>query len=211
MHFGLFAAGTGIAVAALLAFEFRGLRAGVCLAKPLASAGFLGAALAAGALATPYGRAIGFGLALSALGDVLLLARGAERPFRLGLASFLLAHLVYAAAFLGRGMRPGVAAVAALAAVAAAALALRWLGPHVPSAMRVPVRAYVVVISAMLVCAAGAVASPRGPTILLGAGLFYVSDLAVARERFVASSFWNRAWGLPVYYAGQLLLAASVA
>ena len=47
--------------------------------------------------------------------------------------------------------------------------------------------------------------------ILVGAVAFFVSDLAVARERFVRSSFLNRAWGLPLYYGGVILLAATVA
>jgi len=44
-----------------------------------------------------------------------------------------------------------------------------------------------------------------------GAVLFFASDLAVARDKFVAKGFVNRAWGLPVYYAGQLLIAWSLA
>jgi len=37
--------------------------------------------------------------------------------------------------------------------------------------------------------------------------LFYVSDLSVARDRFVARAFVNRARGLPAYYAAQVLMA----
>ena len=40
-----------------------------------------------------------------------------------------------------------------------------------------------------------------------GAALFLVSDLAVARDQFVQRAFVNRLWGLPAYYAGQLLIA----
>jgi uncharacterized membrane protein YhhN len=47
-------------------------------------------------------------------------------------------------------------------------------------------------------------------TAAAGAVLFYLSDLAVARHRFVRPAFLNRAWGLPAYYAGQLLLAWTV-
>ena len=47
--------------------------------------------------------------------------------------------------------------------------------------------------------------------LLLGAVLFLLSDLSVARDRFVAPGFVNRLWGLPFYYGGQVLLAASVA
>ena len=43
-----------------------------------------------------------------------------------------------------------------------------------------------------------------------GAAMFYLSDLAVARDRVVSSGFWNKAWGLPLYFGGQLFLAASI-
>jgi len=33
----------------------------------------------------------------------------------------------------------------------------------------------------------------------------------VARDRFVRHQFSNRAWGLPLYYAAQLLLATTPA
>jgi len=77
--------------------------------------------------------------------------------------------------------------------------------------MQWPVRAYIAVISAMLICATGTASASGDPRPLIGALLFYASDLAVARERFVRTSFANGAWGLPLYYAGQLVLAASLA
>ena len=76
--------------------------------------------------------------------------------------------------------------------------------------MRGPVVAYVAVISLMVVCAAGPVGAGAGPLLLAGALAFFVSDLAVARERFVARGFSNRAWGLPLYYGATLLLASTV-
>jgi hypothetical protein len=63
----------------------------------------------------------------------------------------------------------------------------------------------------MVVCAAGAVARGGDPAMLLGAGLFSVSDLAVARDRFVSPGFANAAWGLPLYYGAQLVLAGTLA
>ena len=77
--------------------------------------------------------------------------------------------------------------------------------------MRLPVRAYVTAISLMVVVGAGAALGGGGAVVLVGAVCFFVSDLAVARERFVASTFWNRAWGLPLYYAATLLLATTAA
>ncbi len=47
-------------------------------------------------------------------------------------------------------------------------------------------------------------------TAAAGALLFYLSDLMVARQRFVQASYLNRAFGLPTYYLGQLLLAMTI-
>jgi len=47
-------------------------------------------------------------------------------------------------------------------------------------------------------------------TAATGAILFYLSDLAVARHRFVHESFVNRVIGLPTYYLGQFLLALTI-
>jgi hypothetical protein len=47
--------------------------------------------------------------------------------------------------------------------------------------------------------------------LLAGAVLFALSDVFVARDRFVHSGFANRQWGLPLYFLAQLILAASVA
>jgi uncharacterized membrane protein YhhN len=204
-----FAALTVLALAALLLAEHRGSRQGAWIAKPLASAGFLGVALAGGALGTVYGRWILAGLVLSWLGDVLLIPR-AERAFRAGATSFLLGHVAYAVAFTVRGIAVPATLLAGLATLVACVVLVRWLRPNVRGSMRALVYAYVVVISAMVVLAAGAAVGSATPTIFAGALLFYVSDLAVARDRFVSNEFMNRAWGLPLYYAGQLVLASTV-
>jgi uncharacterized membrane protein YhhN len=100
----------------------------------------------------------------------------------------------------------------ALPALAAAVVFL-WLRAHA-GRMLIPVTVYIAAISLMLV---GAWAVFRLPTttpaaawcVLAGALFFYLSDLCVARQRFVAEGFVNRLLGLPLYYAGQFLLAWS--
>jgi hypothetical protein len=63
-------------------------------------------------------------------------------------------------------------------------------------------------MSALAVAWAGA----GGPaTVALGALAFTASDVSVARDRFVRAQFLNRAWGLPLYYCAQVLLALSPA
>lgn len=200
---------TAVSLAGLLAAEARNnvLLAFVC--KPLASTGFVGAALAAGALGTVYGRAVLTALALSWIGDVLLLSKRSG-PFLGGLASFLLGHVAFGIAFVLHGT-DRLWAFAALAVLIIPALIVdRWLRPHVPADMKIPVRAYIVVITGMLALAAGTRGAGATPLILAGALAFYLSDLSVARDRFIREAFVNRLWGLPLYYGAQLLLASMV-
>jgi len=68
----------------------------------------------------------------------------------------------------------------------------------------------VVVITLMVTFAMGTYGEVDGAVRVLGAVAFYLSDLGVARDRFVSKGFVNRLVGLPLYYGGQLLLAYSV-
>ena len=175
------------------------------VAKPLASAGFVAGAVAAGAADSPFGRWMLVALVLSALGDAFLLGRS-EPFFRAGLGSFLFAHVAFAGAFAVRGLA-GVGVVSAAGFGFLAVVVLRWLRPHLPERMRLPVVAYAAAISLMGTAAVATVVDAWEWRIVAGAGLFIVSDLAVARNTFVAPGFGNRLWGLPLYYGGQLLLA----
>lgn len=200
-----------IGCAVHLAGEHRH-RAPISLAgKVIGSSAFVVAAWFAGAMESGYGRFVLVGLALSWCGDLLLVARDNRRLFLLALVAFLLGHVAYGAAFSLRGLA-GAWLVGGTVVMAGFALALRrWLSPHVDGPLWLPVQAYVGVISAMMALAIGSFgASANGP-LILGAALFVISDLGVARQRFVAPGFVNRAWSVPVYFFAQVLLAASVA
>ena len=200
-----------IAVVVLLVAIRREASAVVALSKLTASACFVWAAVAWGGLESGYGWILLVGLSLCALGDALLLPPGDSRWFRLGIGAFFLGHLVFAIAFL-QLPQDGAAAVATIAAlVPAAGAVLAWLRHRVPGPLRVPVAAYVAVISLMVATAIGAAWEGGLPTLALGALAFAVSDLAVARDRFVAPGFANSAWGLPLYFGAQLLLASTAA
>lgn len=184
-------------------------RAAIAVTKLAASTGFLLVAVSAGALELGWGRWLFAGLALSFIGDACLLGRG-KPLFLAGLVAFLLGHVSYCVAFVVHGVWATSALAVAPMMLLAAWLVDRWLGDRVTPDMRVPVRAYIVVISTMLCLAFGAWRG-GGPTLLLlGALSFYLSDLSVARDRFVQQDFFNRLWGLPAYYLGQLCLAMSV-
>ncbi|HSS75216.1 MAG TPA: lysoplasmalogenase [Thermoanaerobaculia bacterium] len=198
---------TAFALIWLLVAEARSFRGGVLFFKPLASAGFVAVALALGAPFSRYSEVLLLAFLLCWLGDVLLMF---DRFFLAGLVSFVLAHVAFGAAFALRGQSvPWAMASLAILAVAAGVI-VRWLRPHLPSDMRIPVYFYVGAITVMVALAAGAVAAGSPWVILAGAAAFYLSDLSVANDRFVHERFLNKLWGLSLYYAAQILLAASV-
>ncbi len=147
------------------------------------------------------------GLVLALLGDVLLLGEG---TFDAGLGAFLLAHLAYALAFhqaLAIARWP-FEVLLPMAVIAAAAIL--WLWPRL-GRQKLPVTLYLVAITVM---GWGALAATLAQAVLWtaapGAVLFLISDLTVARNRFVQPGFINRALGRPLYYLGQVLLALTI-
>lgn len=195
----------------LLVAERSGRMALRWASKPLASAAFVALAVHGGVLAHAWGPAMLAGFVGCWWGDVLLIPKD-RRIFLLGIAAFALGHVGFVVAFLLRGVEVGPAGVAALVLVPLAVAVLRWLWPHVSGVMRVAVPVYIVVICAMVatsVGTAGLDAGGQGAGLAAGAVMFWLSDLCVARERFVAPGFVNRAVGLPLYYGAQLVLALS--
>jgi uncharacterized membrane protein YhhN len=200
-----------VAVAGLLWAEYRGSRRGLWLAKPLASLAFIWTGVAAGALDTTYGQLVLAGLVLCLLGDVLLIPLERPAVFRAGVFAFLLGHVAYSAAFVTQPLDGfGLAGGAILLAVVVFGV-LRWLASSLPADMVWPVRIYMVVIGVMstLACSVSAAGGPWA--VAVGALAFTASDVSVARDRFVQHEFRNRAWGLPLYYGAQLLIASTPA
>ena len=202
-------AGCLACVAALLWADHQGHRWGRVLAKLGASTAFVLVALVLGATGSRYGQGLLLALALGWLGDACLLSRHPQ-AFLAGLAAFLLSHLAFGAAFLSGAVAWPVLGWALVPAAAVAWGVLRWLMPHTPGPMRWPVRIYVAAVLAMCAAAAGHAEPADRWGVLGGAMLFAVSDLAVARDRFVREAFVNRLWGWPAYFAAQLWLAWSV-
>lgn len=199
---------TAFAVAALLWADHHEQPKGQVFWKLTASTGFVGVALALGALQSRYGMWLMGALLFGWLGDAFLLSRLAW-AFLAGLGAFLLSHLLFAGAFAQGNLSSPAMGAAAPIAVVVGCLVLHGLWPHTPAHFKLPVLIYVVVIMAMCVTAAGhAVAGGRW-VVLAGALLFAASDIAVARDRFVKAERVNRLWGWPTYFAAQLLLAWS--
>lgn len=197
------------AVLLLLGAERQGWRLGRAVLKLLASSCFVALAALLGAWQTAYGQWLLAALVLGWLGDALLLS---DRSgwFMAGLLAFLLSHLGFGAAFLTGGVSGTAMAVALLPTLAVGVAVWRWLGPRLQGVFRVAVPVYVTAILAMCCAAAGHAAASGRWLVLAGAVLFAVSDLAVARERFVSRGFANKLWGWPTYFSAQLMLAWTV-
>ena len=202
-----------ILLAGLLYFEKIGSLKGKLPFKTVLSCLFILAALVQAHPTPGYFYLLLLGLIFCLGGDVFL-ALPQERMFLMGLVSFLMGHVFYGVCFFysaHAGLWTWIGGVTALAFSIAAFI---WLRPHLGE-MLVPVSAYIFVISLMLVGAwtvlgdAGLDLTGR-LLVFIGAASFYLSDLFVARERFLKSEFSNRLIGLPLYYLGQFLLAFSV-
>ena len=153
------------------------------------------------------------GLIFGLVGDVCLGLPGLT-AFRVGLVVFLAGHILYILAFAILARRTDWINPVNILIIAISGLVYWWLLPHLGK-MLVPGTFYTVVISVMVAAAWAAFRNPGvcrtgAWFILVGAVLFYVSDIFVAHQRFVTEQFYNRLIGLPLYYTAQFLLAFSV-
>ncbi len=176
--------------------------------KMAGSCAFMGVAYMGGALESTYGWLILAGLFFSWWGDLLLIFKQ-NTIFLLGVLAFFLAHVAYVAAFVVIGvdwMWFGGALVVCLGPLV---IILRWLSPTLED-MRYPVYAYIVVITLMVAMSVGALGAGSSIWMPIGAVMFYISDIFVARDRFASPGYVNRVVGLPLYYGGQVVFAFTV-
>lgn len=176
--------------------------------KMIASTGYVALCIAAGAIHSTYGWIMLVGIIFAWWGDLFLISK-TKSIFLMGLASFLLTHLAYSAAFVTQttAMAPPIAAFCIM--LIPGIFVVRWLYPHLGK-YRIPVISYVTAITVMISLAAGLFLTRGSWLVLSGAALFYCSDLFVARDEFLSQKKINDVIGLPLYYAGQILLALSV-
>ena len=145
------------------------------------------------------------GLVASLGGDVALML---DR-FVPGLASFLVAHLLYIGAFVTMEPEPLLLALGlVLVAVMAPVVGVRVVrGAAADDAsLKVPVAAYIIAISAMV---AAAVSTGR-PAAIVGALLFYASDACIGWSRFVKEFSHQKLVIIVTYHLGQIALVLSL-
>ena len=148
------------------------------------------------------------------LGGDVFLALPQKKMFFLGLATFLVGHIFYLVCFFYQ-TDPTLLIFSGALPISIFSLWIFFrLKPHLAT-MMIPVLAYIVVITIMVCGAFSLLLESRlGYTgrilAFCGAVCFYISDLFVARDRFIHKGAINRILGLPLYYGGQFLLAFSI-
>ena len=148
-------------------------------------------------------------LVASWIGDLALSFDG-RTPFVVGLVAFAGAHVAYIAAFFARSaLDTTTLAIAGTAMAVFAVVVIRWLSPHRPEELKIPIIVYVVIISVMVATAFATNATDPDIRIPIAAVAFAASDLFVARQRFVTSSRVNRVVGLPLYFVAQTIFATT--
>lgn len=168
-----------------------------------------------------YRACIMAGLFFGFAGDIALAFIHYDLVFLLGLVLFLIGHVMYAYAFAFLYISSAGSFLSSTPLNYAIAMAVVSLFIYIGlrgyfGDLKFPCLAYIIVITIMVVCANylyfdNTYKLEGRELALVGAILFFISDLFVACEKFVVRSFVNRMFNLPTYYAAQFLIAYSVA
>ena len=191
--------------------EYAGAQRRVYIFKPLTTSLIIVfALLIIPPVSGTYKALILAGLCFSLAGDVFLMLP--DDRFVAGLVSFLIAHLLYIAAFVSLGGFQ-LDGFAFLIYFAYGTVMLSRLWPGLGS-LRLPVLLYMAVILVMgwQALALWRTAPSVGAlSVAIGAALFVLSDSVLAYDRFRRPFPAERAVVLSTYYVAQALIAVSVA
>jgi len=202
-----------VSVFFLIRAELLKRRRQIYVFKPFATLIVIAMAFAS-FLGTPqnltYTTGILSGLFFSLGGDIALMFQEKRKAFMAGLGLFLVAHIAYSVVFLILGQFSNWDVLPAVLLVVMGAGFYRLIHPGL-GALKYPVIAYIVIISFMVSRAFSAFMSPvfnaqQALMIVLGALLFYFSDVVLAANRFWKPWRYHRI-NLVFYYSGQCLIA----
>jgi uncharacterized membrane protein YhhN len=196
------AALTWLSVWAMLGREWLGFGGSARGWLIAASTGFVLVRIIRGGLHTNAGKALLAGLIACWLGDYL-----GPVNFIGSVIAFGLGHLLFIGAFVAIGIDRTRVPIAAVVAILVGVAIGWWLLPQVPAEQRAMIVGYMLVISAMVITAWGLRDHPARCILIAAAVIFYLSDIFVARWRFVSPGPENAWLCYPLYYAACLLFA----
>ena len=150
------------------------------------------------------------GLIASWLGDLYLVWSGTGARFKLGILSFLFAHIAYGAAFLFIETNLVLATCLMVIFVTVGVSVYLKLRSHMGSDLRLPVQIYIFALCAMTALA-WSVEPPYSQLAFgIAATAFLISDISVALQRFGQHSSRHRLWGIPLYFGAQMGFATLI-
>ncbi len=160
---------------------------------------------------TFYSVGILIGLILSLGGDISLMFQENRKAFALGLGFFLLTHVTYSVVFIRLG-RFSARDLISFVILSAAGWSFYTLLKSNLGKLKLPVIIYIIVISLMVNRAVSTLFNSssfnteQAIMISLGAGLFYISDVILAANRFWKPWKYHHI-SLIFYYTGQFFIA----
>jgi uncharacterized membrane protein YhhN len=200
-------------VLALMAAELKQDKRAQYFFKPLSALGFLLLAIQFGALDTDFGRLIFVALIACAIGDVFLLSRNNHSFFKTGMVAFAIGHVLYILAakqIISQNLSVWVYFGSWAFGLMTGLATFYFLKSKLPKDMVWSVGLYTLIISAMLVYALQTDFVGTHKYFVLAAIFFALSDMFVARDRFVKPSPKNALIITPFYFGSQALFALSV-
>lgn len=211
----IIAAVLALSTVLLISAEFRSEIRQRYIYKPLSAALMLSVILVSlpGNARLSFAVMVLIGMLFCAAGDIALMFES-NKAFSLGLALFLVGHIIYTATIIrfdGLLLENWFITVALIVlAIVMFLILVNGLGK-----MKIPVLLYMIAISVMVHSAAmtfyGDFFNTRQAIALtVGAALFYLSDVFLAIDRFKKPFRFNRI-SLSFYFGGQFLIAFSTA
>jgi uncharacterized membrane protein YhhN len=197
----------------------RGWRRVEVVAKPAAMLVLLGVLVFVGGFGSLPLLCFALGVLFSLAGDIFLLL--SDRFFIFGLVAFLLAHIAYITGLniplpdVSPLWGLGLAVILAITASRILKRIIAGVRAKGLDRLAAPVAVYGIVITLMLLSALltlyslGWITSAAG-LVSLGAALFYISDVILALNKFVAPIRNGRLANMIAYHLGQLALVVGV-
>jgi uncharacterized membrane protein YhhN len=196
-------------VSGLVVSEYYNFKIGEYIFKPVAASSFVFISFKLGAFESGYGCLILFSLVLCAVGDILLLSRKLRISFFCGMLVFAIAHLSFSLAFIKSGTFDFASLVTFLPLIMIlGCINFMYLLPKVPHKFKPFILLYGLAIFMMITSAYTFMYEQK--LILIAATFFVLSDIFVAKDRFIKRSTKNALLITPLYFAAQGLFAFSV-
>ena len=196
-------------VSGLVVSEYYNFKIGEYIFKPVAALSFVFISFKLGALESGYGRLILFSLALCAVGDILLLNRKLKISFFCGMLVFAIAHLLFSLSFIKSSTFDFASLVTFLPLIMIlGCINFMYLLPRMPHKLKPFILLYGLAIFMMITSAYTFMYEQK--LILIAAIFFVLSDIFVAKDRFIKRSTKNALLITPLYFAAQGLFAFSV-